>query len=159
MQARNTYVTVTWQSRSTHKISYVLHQVSPGSTYQLRKIVGPACYHLPGNWSTAIFHTQNVAMCTACKLIYHVTHITVKPQKPHIREVVCECCTYMSNITYAKYYADSYLPPLTPSKKWKMAACRVWWISPQVARWSVERASIYMEMRRAKWYVHGGFWN
>ena len=61
---------------------YVLHQVSPGSTYQLRKIVGPACYHLPGNWSTAIFHTQNVAMCTACKLVYHVTHITVKPQKP-----------------------------------------------------------------------------
>ena len=26
---------------------------------------------------------------------------------------------YMSNITYAKYYADSYLPPLTPSKKMK----------------------------------------
>ena len=87
--------------------------------------MGAACYHLPGNEPTTISHTQNVAMCTACKLIYHVTHITVKPQKPHIREVVCECCTYMSNITYAKYYADSYLPPLTPSKKRKMAACRV----------------------------------
>ena len=41
MQARNTYVTITWQSRSTRKISYVLHQVSPGSTYQLRKIAHP----------------------------------------------------------------------------------------------------------------------
>ena len=75
----------------------------------------------------------------------------------HICEVFCECCTYVSNITYAKYYADSYLPPLTPSKKWKMAACHVWWISPQVARWSVERASICMEMRRGKWYGHEGF--
>ena len=56
-------------------------------------LMGAACYHLPGNEPTTISHTQNVAMCTACKLIYHVTHITVKPQKPHIREVVCECCT------------------------------------------------------------------
>ena len=38
-----------------------------------------------------------------------------------------------------------------------MAACHVWWISPQVARWSVERASICMEMRRGKWYGHEGF--
>ena len=45
-------------------------------------LMGAACYHLPGNEPTTISHTQNVAMCTACKLIYHVTHITVKPQKP-----------------------------------------------------------------------------
>ena len=45
-------------------------------------LMGAACYHLPGNEPTTISHTQNVAMCTACKLIYHVTHTTVKPQKP-----------------------------------------------------------------------------